>query len=52
MAKCGGRKVIINKVITDSVNLDILDKADLKKSGRIKSVGFNMDKQLKRDDKI
>lgn len=52
MSKNSGRTEVLNKKVLDSVNLDILDKADMKKSSRTKSISFNMKKQLKRNDNM
>lgn len=52
MSKNLGRIEKSNKLNLDSVNLEILDKADLKKSNRNKSVHFKMDKQLNRNDNM
>lgn len=52
MAKNSGR-IEKNKLSNlESVNPEILDKADLKRSNRNKSVSFQMKKQLDRNDKM
>lgn len=52
MSKNLGRIEKSNKLNLDSVNIDILDKADLKRSNRTKSVCFKMNKQLNRNDNM
>lgn len=52
MSKNSGRTEGAKKMVLDSVNLEILDKADKKKSGRTKAISFSMNKQLKRNDNM
>jgi len=52
MSKNSGRTEANKKIVIDSVNLEILDKADMKKSNRTKSISFSMNKQLKRNDNM
>jgi len=47
-----GRVDLDKKIASDSVDLNILDKADLKRSHRKKTVAFEFDKLKKRDDKM